>query len=121
MLRLMEFLVEVTSKNIKDIKSEMVAKLFKCDRCDFETDTNISLLGHSRKHKDEVENTDLQEVTEAVPQGNFKSRAGNSRKMSIEEEEGVGADGKTDSDGTVWVGKGVEEDSSGFVPRAGSK
>lgn len=118
MLRLMEFLIEVTDKNIKDIKKELEQKLFKCDKCDFETDTRISLLGHSRKHMNEVvNNEDMKVVQDAVPQGTFKKQV-SGKKLSIEDEEGIPAGETTDSDGVPWVGAGLQEEGkSGFSPK----
>lgn len=122
MIRLIEFLVEVTPKNIAQIKREKEAKVFKCDKCDFETDTRISLLGHSRKHTGEEEQSEeLKDVEEATPQGNFKSVASR-KKLTIEEEEGIPKGESTDNDGVPWYGAGTETDNeAGFVSRMGSK
>jgi hypothetical protein len=119
MLRLIPFLVEVTSKNVKEIKKEAEDKAFKCDTCQFETNVKVALMNHEKTHVKEV-TEEIEGVQEAVPTSTFKVTKRS--KMTIEEEEGVPKGDGVDQDGVAWVGQGVEVDqSSGFTPRLGSK
>lgn len=52
------FLVEMDEKEAEDYLTRKTAPL-KCEKCDFATTTEISLLGHSRKHKNEKTIKDL--------------------------------------------------------------
>lgn len=116
MLRLMEFLIEVTPKNLKKIKAEAEVKEFGCDQCDFETSLKIALINHQKTHTKE-ESAELEGIATATPTGTFK-RKQTTKELSIEEQEGIPKGEGIDKDGVAWVGMGVEdEQDSAFVPR----
>jgi len=51
-ISLCEFVVVLSKEEALEYKNNQ--KLFKCDKCDFKTNTQIALLGHNRKHVSEA-------------------------------------------------------------------
>jgi len=118
LLRTFEFLMEVTPKNIAEVRKMQEDKSFKCDSCSFETDTKIALAGHKKSHGVSEETSKLLgEIDEARPEGTYKGYA-KEAKPSIEAQEGIPstvAGNVTDRDGVEWYGEGLEEET--LVPK----
>ncbi len=115
LLRQCEFLVEVTPKNLKEVKDQMAEKKFQCPDCVFATDTKIALFGHMKgvHGATEEQNKEFSEVGEAEPTGTFHGPTGRKGRPTPEEQSGVPstAEGSVkDSDGVVWYDKGEERD-----------
>lgn len=112
MLKHIEFLVEVTKENFDKIKAEVEEKKFKCDKCDFETNTKIALISHYRTHEKTSALDDTAGIEDASPQGEYRP---------VQEvkntEEGIPKGGTkfnpvNDRDGVGWYGDGMERDTA---------
>lgn len=96
---------------------------FKCEKCDFSTNAQIALLGHTRKHEKE------DKIKEAIPvvdpsiipiaggnrvEGNNSANSrSDEQKLSSEEKATVNG---VDKDGVEWYGEGVKEKKGGSAP-----
>ena len=113
MLRHMEFLVEVTPKNIEEIKKIQAEHQFHCSECTFTTDTKVAFFGHVKSHGLTEEHTKmLGEIEEAQPSKKFYG-INKSRKLTPEEQEGLpdtSSGPAKDKDGIEFYGGGLEED-----------
>jgi len=112
MAKQINFLILVDKDNYDKIKAEVEEKKFKCDKCDFETNTKIAYISHFRTHEksNALENTDG--IEEAIPQGEYRGTT----KVVQNPEEGIPSGGTKfnpidDKDGVGWYGEGVERDS----------
>jgi hypothetical protein len=112
MLRQINFLIEVTKDNYDKIKAEVEEKKFKCENCDFETNTKIAFISHAKTHEktNKLDNSD--DIEEAAPIGEYR---GTSQTVN-NPEEGIPSGGTrfnpvNDKDGVGWYGGGVERDS----------
>ena len=92
------FLQIVTPAQAQQIKetAEKPIGEFKCDQCDFSSDTKIALIGHQRSHKPEEIIPDIP-VAEVV-------------KAEEVKEEPKSAEIPDDLKGLDWYGSGVKED-----------
>lgn len=119
MLRHMEFLIEVTPKNIEQIKKDQAVKQFKCPECNFETDLKMALGGHMKTHGiTEEHDKMLGEIEEAQPSAKYQGFRLNKTAVSPEQREGIPdtANGPMkDRDGVEFYGEGLTEDEGGFV------
>lgn len=108
LLKLYEFLERVDRKNLDKVKAEISEKKFKCDKCDFETDTRVAYLNHYKTHikQEEV----IEGVEPAIPSGEFKGAKAHAGDMSGKYAE-VPASGTTDKDNVTWYGEGLETDN----------
>jgi hypothetical protein len=112
MLRHLEFLVEVTPENLKKIQGEISEKKFKCQDCEFGTDTKIAFLNHVKTHKKNVEEEKILDgIQEAAPTDRFEvKRQPLRRRPTPEQSEGIPQAGK-DADGVEFYGGGLEKDT----------
>ena len=112
MLRQMEFLIEVNKLNHEKIKKEVEEKKFKCDKCDFETNTKIAFISHFKTHGSENSLESTEGIEEATPIGEYRGTT-----KEIKNPEGDIPAGGTkfnpteDRDGVGWYGGGVERDT----------
>ena len=53
-MSLYEFVTELSKDEALAYKVKQEKSKFKCEKCDFKTDTQIALLGHNRKHVSEA-------------------------------------------------------------------
>lgn len=103
------FLIEVTPKNIAEIKKMQTDKQFKCSECEFETDSKLGLSGHMRSHGQSEETKKfLEDIEQANPKGIYKESLQD--KRSIDEQEGIPSGNNSDQDGVEWYGEGLETD-----------
>lgn len=110
MLRQISFLKEVTAKNIEAIRKERSEATFKCPDCEYETDTKVAYIQHSKNHGNTPENDKLLEgIEEAQPTGRFKSGAIN--RQNPEQLEGIPKGEGEDRDGVAWYGDGWTGDN----------
>ncbi len=111
MLKNIGFLVEVTPKNIAEIKKLMAEALFRCDEpeCKFETDKKSAFISHSKTHGNTPENDKLlQGIEDAHPVKKF-FRPGDSNPGSQDDiPQGEGKD----QDGVSWYDEGWTQDSA---------
>lgn len=111
MLKHIGFLVRVTKENQTTIKAEVEEKKFKCEKCDFETNTKIAFMSHYKTHEKSTDVDDL-DVEEAKPIGEYRANT-----PVIQNPEGDIPKGGTkynpitDKDGVGWYGEGVERDT----------
>jgi hypothetical protein len=95
-------------KEAEEIASKPLEGKYKCEYCDFTTDTPVALSGHKRKHASEIVSEDTPvfdtnkiPIAESTPiKGRFISEYGLKEK---DIPNGV------DSEGVVWYGEGVKE------------
>lgn len=111
------FLQIVDSQQVEKILATPKVGEFKCEFCDFSTDTKLALAGHRRSHKDEIEAAQKIAIDpEKVPVAQVKKL----KKVVKVEEEDQTADG-IDKDGVEWYGGGASETKQSFqrVPKVG--
>lgn len=110
MLKHLEFLIEVTPKNLKEIQNEIAEKKFKCQDCEFATDTKIAFLSHAKTHVRNSEETKILEgIEEASPEGTYQVKK-QLRRQTPEQSEGIPQAGK-DGDQVEWYGEGLSKDT----------
>lgn len=115
MLRQVSFLIEVTPKNIAEIRKMQEEKRFKCEECGFETDTRLALSGHRRSHGATPESEKfMSEIEEANPNRTYKEYKA-PEKIVMTPEAGAGVPDTSggevkDKDGVDWYGPGQETD-----------
>jgi hypothetical protein len=99
------FLREVKPEKLPEVMQEMKSGNYKCEHCDYETFSKSKLRGHNMgKHKLTKEAKEaLGNIKDARPQ-KVKGSPFKKRKMSIEEQEGIGGADEG------WYGKGLEDD-----------
>jgi len=113
MLRQIEFLVEVNKLNHEKIKTEIEEKKFKCDKCDFETNTKIAFISHFKTHGSDNSLENSEGIEDATPIGDYRGTA----KVVQNPEEGIPQGGTkfnpvNDKDGVGWYDGGLERDSA---------
>jgi len=111
MLRQIDFLIEVDKTNHERIKKEVEEKKFKCDKCDFETNTKIAFVNHFATHGKENQIEDMEGIEDAQPVGEYREA-----KQVQNPEEGIPKGGTkfqpvVDKDGVGWYEPGLERDS----------
>ena len=111
LLHIYEFLVEVTPKNLEQIKKVQLEKQFKCEHCPFSTDTKVAFLTHVRtQHGNEKEVEAFKEVEEAKPTEVFGIRVPKQTPEQLEGIPNTTSGSKKDKDGVEWYGEGEEND-----------
>ncbi len=113
MLRNLGFLVEVTPKNIEEIKKIMAEHQFHCPECTFTTDTKVAFVSHVKSHGITEEHTKmLGEIEDAQPRKKYFGIK-KQKSLSPEEQEGLpdtSLGSAKDKDGVEFYGGGLEED-----------
>ena len=111
MLRLANFTIEVKKDNYDKIKAEIEEKKFKCDKCEFETNTKIAYLSHFRTHEksEALESTDG--IEDATPKVEYKEEVEKKNPEADIPQGGTKFNPANDKDGVGWYGGGVERDS----------
>lgn len=100
------FLIEVKAEDVTKILKIMTAKMIPCPHCEQEFESEAKLKGHILgKHKVTEES---KKILDSIPEAEVivSKKAVNqtaTKKLSIEEQEGILGDG--------WVGGGLEDDS----------
>jgi hypothetical protein len=112
-----QFFQELTADEAKKILEN--PNKFKCDRCDFSTNTNIALLGHMKKHEKEDKIKELIPAIDPslIPVAGgttvIPNKSANSNSLSPEE---VATRDGVDKDNVEWYGGGVKETRRDFQP-----
>ena len=111
LLKHIGFLVEVTSKNIDKIKTMMADKKYKCEHCEFTTDTKIAFISHMRTHGKGEDEEVLKDIGEANPSRKYEGYKKPKSAPVIETEVGIPPkEGpQKDKDGVEWYGEGIEK------------
>lgn len=113
MLKNIEFLEEVTPKNIEKIKKLMAEASFKCNEegCVFETDEKKAFISHSKTHGNTPENDKLlREIDEARPVKKYRNFSPGSTDPGAAD--GIPQGEGEDRDGISWYGDGWQADSA---------
>lgn len=122
LLRKYRFLQEVKPDRVDEVLKEMKEKKYKCQLCDFATDTRVALAGHMKSHKLSEEAQEiLAKIPETKPEafvvGAEHSGTGQTEFIDAEQAEGVPTTfsddprrkGPVDREGVEWYGKGVQQ------------
>jgi len=121
MLKHFQFLVRVTKGNHEKIETERKEKKFKCEYCEFETNTKVAFISHVNSHKESRTNQAyLDEIEDASAKGDYKGAK--KKILTPDEQEGIPGGGtkrepKNDKDGVGWYGSGLTKDSDGEVKK----
>lgn len=112
LLKHIEFLVEVKKDNFTKIKEEVEEKKFKCDQCDFETNTKIAFMSHFKTHEKSNE-VDGAGIEDAKPDGNYSApgRVPMNTEDGIPTGVGTQSNPINDKDGVGWYGDGLKSDT----------
>ena len=108
----LQILDQIAAKAIMDAPKE---PKFKCEYCDFKTDKNIALMGHMRKHADEIKQrsepvVDPSIIPVAKVSNVVNNEDGNDIRQSLQS--GKDIPNGEDRDGVSWYGTGLQEDNS---------
>lgn len=110
-----EFLQELSLEKAKEILERPAAPQFKCDfpGCGFETVTKIALMGHSRKHKN-----DIDAAGKPVVEPNLIPIAGGRKVETLADAQEMrdnisngNIPNGPDLDGVSWYGEGVVKEN----------
>lgn len=116
MLKHIDFLIEVTPKNIDEIKKMMEVKAFKCEICGEEFGIKLALAGHMRSHEKDGSGKPVMEgIDEARPTNKFKGFSKTPGIMTPEQMEGIPdtSNGSVkDRDGVEFYGEGLQSDTT---------
>lgn len=111
MLNHMEFLIEVKKDNYDKIKAEIEEKKFKCDKCDFETNTKIAYLSHFKTHEKSDQLDSTEGIDEARPVGEYRGIVEKQNPEGEIPKGGTKFNPVNDKDGVGWYEPGLERDT----------
>lgn len=116
LLDIFGFLTEVTPDEAKKIAETPKQGTFKCKYCDFSTDLKVALIGHTKKHKEEVAKENAPRIDpDIVPvAGGERITPQRSERESSVNEKAMNPSDGVDKDGVVWYGGGAVEENRSF-------
>lgn len=111
MLKNWGFLINVSQQEAQKILEKPKENEFKCQYCDFGTDTKVALSGHMRKHKEDIAKDKEPAIDPTiVPVITGKKFANVRETASVDEKIATEGGSRTDGDGVSWYGPGAVEE-----------